>query len=77
MFYVNMETQLIDPDVKQFVENVNKGNYKNLLKLYYYYKGFCVTDTANFAQRVIVEFMENYCIEIKKKYRERLKHVHY
>ena len=62
-----METQLIDPDVKQFVENVNKGKYNNLLKLYYYYKGFCVTDTANFAQRVIVEFMENYCIEIKNK----------
>jgi len=50
-----------------FVDIVNKGTYTDLLKLYYKYKGFCMTGTADFAQQVVVEFMEEYCIEIKKK----------
>ena len=50
-----------------FVDIVNKGTYNDLMKLYYKCKGFCMTGTADFAQQVVVEFMEEYCIEIKEK----------
>lgn len=56
-----------DSRAKEFVDIVQKGTYNELLTLYYRYKGFCLTGCADFVQRVVVEFMEEYCIELKNK----------
>ena len=58
-------TTLMDSSAQEFVNILHNGTYEQLLKLYYYYKGFYMTGTADFIQQVVVEFMEEYCIEIK------------
>ena len=58
-------TTLMDSSAQEFVNILHNGTYEQLLKLYYYYKGFYMTGTADFVQQVVVEFMEEYCIEIK------------
>ena len=59
--------KIFDPRAKEFVNIVRKGTYPDLLKLYYNYKGYYMTGTADFVQQIVVEFMEEYCIEIKDK----------
>ena len=56
-----------DSRAKEFVNIVKNGTPQQLLNLYYKYKGFYKTGTADFVQQVVVDFMEEYCIEIKKK----------
>ena len=58
-------TTFMDSSAQEFVNILRNGTYEQLLKLYYYYKGFYMTGTADFVQQVVVEFMEEYCIEIK------------
>jgi len=63
---VNMQSvTFTDSRAKEFVDIVKKRNHKNLLKLYYNYKGFYMTGSADFVQGVVVEFLEKHCIEIK------------
>ena len=65
---IMMDTNtFFDSRAKEFVDIVQKGTYNELLTLYYRYKGFCLTGCADFVQRVVVEFMEEYCIELKNK----------
>ena len=61
-----METsKFMDPSAQEFIDILYNGTYEQLLKLYHYYKGFYMTGTADFVQQVVVEFMEEYFIEIK------------
>ena len=48
----------------EFINTLRNGSYDELMKLYRYYKGFCNTNTADFVQRVVVDFFETYCIEL-------------
>ena len=53
-----------DSRALEFVYILRNGSYDDLLELYRYYKGFCKTNTADFVQRVVVDFFETYCVEI-------------
>ena len=68
---VNMKTNsdFIDSRAQEFMNILRTDNNEELLNLYYNYKGFHTTGTADFVQTVVVEFMETYCIEIKTKYK--------
>ena len=62
-----------DARAREFCNIVNSkrpDSYEKLKKLYYRYKGFYMTGTADFEQQVVVQFMEENCIEIKEKLRE-------
>jgi len=48
----------VDSRAEEFVNIVRKGSYPDLLKLYYNYKGYYMTGTADFVQQIVVEFME-------------------
>ena len=66
---MNNETstpKFMDPSAHEFVNIMEKGTYEQLLQLYYKYKGFYITGTADFVQGVVVQFMEEYCIELKQ-----------
>ena len=58
-------SKIFDSRAKEFVNIVRKGSNQDLLKLYYNYKGFYMTGTADFVQQIVVDFMEEYCIKIK------------
>ena len=60
-------SEFMDPTAQEFVHIMKKGTYEQLLQLYYKYKGFYITGSADFVQGVVVQFMEEYCIEIKAK----------
>ena len=75
-----------DARAREFCNIVNTkrlDSYEKLKQLYYRYKGFYMTGTADFEQQVVVQFMEENCIEIKEKlhesqkqqYSERRSHV--
>ena len=56
---------------QEFVNIVKNGTHEDLLNLYYKYKGFYKTGTADFVQQIVVDFMEEYCIAIKQKIQEQ------
>ena len=56
---------------KEFVNIVKNGTHEDLLNLYYKYKGFYKTGTADFVQQIVVDFMEEYCIAIKEKIKKQ------
>ena len=58
------EFNFSDSRALEFVYILRNGSYDDLLVLYRYYKGFCKTTTADFVQRVVVDFFETYCIEL-------------
>ena len=62
----NETPKFMDPSAQEFVNIMEKGTYEQLLQLYYKYKGFYITGTADFVQGVVVQFMEEYCIELKQ-----------
>ena len=53
-----------DSTTLEFIYTLRNGSYDELMNLYRYYKGFCNTNTADFVQRVVVDFFETYCIEL-------------
>ena len=59
-------TTFMDSSAQQFVTIIKEGSYNDLLKLYYKYKGFYITGNADFGQGVVVQFMEEYCIDLKQ-----------
>ena len=57
---VNMKTNadFIDSRAQEFMNILRTDNNDELLNLYYNYKGFYMTGTADFVQQIVVEFME-------------------
>ena len=58
------EFNFSDSRALEFVDILRNGSYNDLLELYRYYKGFCKTNTADFVQRVVVDFFETYCVQL-------------
>ena len=58
---------ITDSTAEEFLYTLYNGTYDDLLKLYYTYKKCYNTGTADFVQRVVVQFFENYCIDITQR----------
>ena len=70
---VNMKTNsdFIDSRAQEFMNILRTDNNDELLNLYYNYKGFHTTGTADFVQTVVVEFMEKFCTKLQNKKRKQ------
>ena len=58
---------ITDSTAEEFLYTLYNSTYEDLLNLYYTYKKCYNTGTADFVQRVVVQFFENYCIDITQR----------